>query len=89
MDKFKNKKVCRVCKSEIVFKKDAYWKPAKNGMTYPIIVNASDFRVLRGNQRVWYCIDNNIQMIGAYGIKDDDLDMYIQKTYINKKHYPL
>jgi glycosyltransferase involved in cell wall biosynthesis len=61
----------------------------KNGMKYPIIVNASDFRVLRGNQRVWYCIDNNIQMIGAYGIKDDDLDMYIQKTYINKKHYPL
>ena len=61
----------------------------KNGMKYTIIVCASDYRVLRGNQRVWYCIDNNIQMIGAYGIKDDDLDMYIQKTYINKKDYPL
>ena len=24
-------------------------------------------------------------MIGAYNIKDDDLDMYIQKTYINKR----
>jgi len=28
-------------------------------------------------------------MIGAYAIKDDDLDLYIQKTYINKKDYPL
>ena len=61
----------------------------KNGMTHPIIVNASDYRVLRGNQRVWYCIDKGIQMIGAYAIKDDDLDLYIQKTYINKKDYPL
>ena len=61
----------------------------KNGMKYPIIVNASDYRVLRGNQRVWYCIDKGIQMIGAYAIKDDDLDLYIQKTYINKKDYPL
>ena len=61
----------------------------KHGMKYPIIVNQSDFRVLRGNQRVWYCIDNGIQMIGAYAIKDDDLDMFIQKTYINKKDYPL
>ena len=61
----------------------------KNGMKYPIIVCASDYRVLRGNQRVWYCIDKGIQMIGAYAIKDDDLDMYIQKTYINKKDYPL
>ena len=58
-------------------------------MKYPIIVCASDYRVLRGNQRVWYCIDKGIQMIGAYAIKDDDLDMYIQKTYINKKDYPL
>ena len=61
----------------------------KHGMKYPIIVCASDYRVLRGNQRVWYCIDNNIDMIGAYAIKDDDLDMFIQKTYINKKDYPL
>jgi len=28
-------------------------------------------------------------MIGAYVIKDSDLDLYIQKTYINKKDYPL
>tara|TARA_B100000085_G_scaffold273865_1_gene289821 strand:+ start:83 stop:1162 length:1080 start_codon:yes stop_codon:yes gene_type:complete len=61
----------------------------KHGMKYPIIVCASDYRVLRGNQRVWYCIDNNIDMIGAYAIKDDDLDLFIQKTYINKKDYPL
>jgi len=60
----------------------------KNGVTYPILVDGS-MRVLRGNQRVWYCIDNNIQMIGAYVIKDSDLDLYIQKTYINKKDYPL
>jgi hypothetical protein len=39
MDKFNNKKVCRVCKREIVFKKDAYWKPAKNGVTYPLNIH--------------------------------------------------
>jgi len=58
------------------------------GMEYPIIVDGAS-RVLRGNQRVWYCIDNNIQMIGAYVINDQDLDLYIQKTYINKNDYPL
>ena len=60
----------------------------KNGMTHPIIV-AHDMRVLRGNQRVWYCIDNNIQAIGAYKIHEQDIDKYIQKTYINKNDYPL
>lgn len=61
----------------------------KNGMTYPIIVCASDFRVLRGNQRVWYCIDNNIAMIGAYAINEGEMDRYIQETYIHKSKYPL
>ena len=61
----------------------------KHGMKYPIIVSASDYRVLRGNQRVWYCIDNNIKMIGAYGIGEDELDRYIQKTYVHKSKYPL
>ena len=60
----------------------------KNGMTHPIIV-ASDMRVLRGNQRVWYCIDKGIQMIGAYKIHEQDVDKYIQKTYIHKDDYPL
>jgi len=61
----------------------------KNGMTYPIIVCASDYRVLRGNQRVWYCIDNNIDMIGAYAIKEGEMDRYIQETYIHKSKYPI
>jgi hypothetical protein len=60
----------------------------KNGMTHPIIIS-SDMRVLRGNQRVWYCIDNNIQAIGAYKIHEQDVDKYIQKTYIHKDDYPL
>ena len=60
----------------------------KNGMTHPIIV-AGDMRVLRGNQRVWYCIDNNIEAIGAYKIHEQDVDKYIQKTYIHKDDYPL
>lgn len=60
----------------------------KNGMTHPIIV-AGDMRVLRGNQRVWYCIDNNIQMIGAYVIDEGEMDRYIQETYIHKSKYPL
>jgi len=60
----------------------------KHGMTHPIIVDGAN-RVMRGNQRVWYCIDNNIQMIGAYYINIQDLDLYIQKTHINKKDYPL
>ncbi len=61
----------------------------KHGMQYPIIVSASDYRVLRGNQRVWYCIDNNIDMIGAYAIGEDELDRYVQKTYVHKSKYPL
>ena len=61
----------------------------KNGMTYPIIVCASDYRVLRGNQRVWYCIDNNIDTIGAYAIKEGEMDRYIQETYIHKSKYPI
>jgi len=60
----------------------------KNGMTHPIIV-AGDMRVLRGNQRVWYCIDNNIQMIGAYVIDEGEMVRYIQETYIHKSKYPL
>ena len=36
MDKFKTKKLCTVCMYPIVFKKDAYWKPANNGKTYPL-----------------------------------------------------
>ena len=60
----------------------------KNGMTHPILV-ASDMRVLRGNQRVWYCIDKGIEMIGAYKIHEQDVDKYIQKTYIHKDDYPL
>ena len=60
----------------------------KNGMTYPIIV-AGDMRVLRGNQRAWYCIDNKIDMIGAYVIDEGEVDRYIQLTYIHKSEYPL
>ena len=60
----------------------------KHGMTHPIIV-AGDMRVLRGNQRVWYCIDKGIEMIGAYKIHENDVDKYIQKTYIHKNDYPL
>ena len=60
----------------------------KNGMTHPIIV-AGDMRVLRGNQRVWYCIDNGLQMIGAYVINEGEMDRYIQETYIHKSKYPL
>ena len=60
----------------------------KNGMTHPILV-AGDMRVLRGNQRVWYCIDKGIEMIGAYKIHENDVDKYIQKTYIHKNDYPL
>ena len=60
----------------------------KNGMTHPIII-ASGLRVLRGNQRVWYCIDNNIQMIGAYMALDSEVDLYVQKTYIHKSKYPI
>jgi len=60
----------------------------ENGMTYPIIV-AGDMRVLRGNQRVWYCIDNGLQMIGAYVINEGEMDRYIQETYIHKSKYPL
>tara|TARA_R100000322_G_C5426278_1_gene187574 strand:- start:134 stop:373 length:240 start_codon:yes stop_codon:yes gene_type:complete len=55
MDKFKNKKVCRVCKSEIVFKKDAYWKPAKNGMTYPLNIHygACSTKVYLNGDNAW------------------------------------
>lgn len=60
----------------------------KNGMTHPIIVD-ENLRVLRGNQRVWYCIDNGILAISAYHIKDSDIDRYIQATYIYKDDYPL
>ena len=60
----------------------------KNGMEHPIIVDGAS-RVMRGNQRVWYCIDNNIQKIGAYVIDHQDLDLYIQKTYIHKSKYPI
>ena len=60
----------------------------KNGMTHPIIVDEK-LRVLRGNQRVWYCIDNGIQMIGAYVINEGEMDRYIQETYIHKSKYPL
>ena len=60
----------------------------KNGMTHPILV-AGDMRVLRGNQRVWYCIDKGIEMIGAYKIHENDVDKYIQKTYIHKDDYPV
>ena len=60
----------------------------KNGMTHPIIVD-ENLRVLRGNQRVWYCIDNGIQMIGAYVINEGEMDRYIQETYIHKSKYPL
>ena len=60
----------------------------KHGVEHPIIVG-DDMRVLRGNQRVWYCIDNNIQMIGAYVINEGEMDRYIQETYIHKSKYPL
>ena len=60
----------------------------KHGMTHPILI-AGDMRVLRGNQRVWYCIDKGIEMIGAYKIHEQDVDKYIQKTYIHKNDYPL
>jgi len=60
----------------------------KNGMTHPIIVSG-DMRVLRGNQRAWYCIDNKIDMIGAYVINEGEVDRYIQSTYIHKSEYPL
>ena len=59
-----------------------------HGMEHPIIVDGAS-RVMRGNQRVWYCIDNNIQKIGAYVIDHQDLDLYIQKTYIHKSKYPI
>ena len=42
MDKFTNKKLCRVCLYPIVFKKDAYWKPASNGKTYPLNIHYKD-----------------------------------------------
>ena len=60
----------------------------KNGMKYPIIVCASDYRVLRGNQRVWYAIDNGLKCISCYRIRDSEIDKWIQKTYINREEYP-
>tara|TARA_B100000085_G_scaffold193753_1_gene177644 strand:+ start:1202 stop:2299 length:1098 start_codon:yes stop_codon:yes gene_type:complete len=60
----------------------------KNGMTYPILID-SENRVLRGNQRAWYCLDNNIKYISCYRIKDSDIDKFIQKTYIDGDDYPL
>ena len=60
----------------------------KNGMEYPILID-SENRVLRGNQRAWYCTDNEIKYISCYRIKDSDIDKFIQKTYIDGDDYPL
>ena len=60
---------------------------AKHGMRYPVLIDGEN-RVLRGNQRVWYALDNNIKYISAYRIKDSEIDKYIQKTYINRPEYP-
>ena len=56
-------------------------------MKYPVLIDGEN-RVLRGNQRVWYALDNNIKYISAYRIKDSEIDKYIQKTYINRQEYP-
>ena len=60
---------------------------SKHGMKYPILIDGEN-KVLRGNQRVWYALDNNIKYISAYRIKDSEIDKYIQKTYINRPEYP-
>ena len=60
----------------------------RNGMEYPIIIDGMN-RVLRGNQRAWYCVDNNIKYISCYRINDRDLDKFIQKTYIDGDNYPV
>jgi len=60
----------------------------KHGMKYPILIDGEN-KVLRGNQRAWYCIDNDIKYISAYRIKDSVIDKFIQKTYIDGDEYPL
>ena len=57
-------------------------------MKYPILIDGEN-KVLRGNQRAWYCIDNDIKYISAYRIKDSVIDKFIQKTYIDGDEYPL
>ena len=55
MDKFNNKKLCRVCLYPIVFKKDAYWKPASNGKTYPLNIHYKDCapKVYLNGENAW------------------------------------
>ena len=56
-------------------------------MKYPILIDSQN-RVLRGNQRVWYAIDNGLKCISCYRIRDSEIDKWIQKTYINREEYP-
>ena len=58
-----------------------------HGMKYPILIDSQN-RVLRGNQRVWYAIDNGLKCISCYRIRDSEIDKWIQKTYINREEYP-
>ena len=65
MDKFNNKKVCRVCMYPIVFKKDAYWKPAKNGRTYPLNIHYKDCatKVFLNGENAWEVSKQNLNKI--------------------------
>ena len=55
MDKFNNKKTCNVCMLPIVFKKDAYWKPASNGKSYPLNIHygACSTKVYLNGENAW------------------------------------
>lgn len=45
-DKFKSKKVCRVCLLPIIFKQDAWWRLSQtNGKYYPLNIHDTDCRI--------------------------------------------
>ena len=66
--------------------RELYLSIGRNGMQQPILVS-EDMRILRGNQRYYYAKDHGYNCISAYVIKDDDIDKWIQRTYIDEENW--
>ena len=65
MDKFKTKKLCTVCMYPILFKKDAYWKPASNGKTYPLNIHYGECstKVYLNGENAWEVSKRNVSKV--------------------------
>ena len=70
MDKFNKKKLCTVCMYPIVFKKDAYWKPAANGKTYPLNIHYKDCatKVYINGENAWAESKRNVTKVQQLNI---------------------